>query len=302
MAELPATRPQGTDGAIGLGDSKGESTRPGRSPVKDGTDGNSRAKPTAKRKRKEALQVPATSKKRKVNVAARSTPTNARDAVHHGAESTRGNAQLKTEDPFVLNSGERARLIERFGFRQNHGSNMTRAANPVTETSVGVLSMPADTHASPRLRVGQGGQKQQSMSSPERAEMSQFLQGGQVLQAGQISREIPPAATAGRRLALRFFDSQLERRRDDGEAEKTRLLDAISWLTDLVLDKNKAEVGAEGIVFTGEVRIILPSELPLICPPVRRGTGRKIRREGSNNPLAKGTVRDGPYHFRSSLT
>jgi hypothetical protein len=55
-----------------------------------------------------------------------------------------------------------------------------------------------------------------------------------------------------------LFDSQLERRRGNGEAEKIRLLDAISWLTDLALDASKAEVGTEGIVFKGEV-----STLPL---------------------------------------
>jgi len=318
--ELPATQAQQSVGVIGLNDEAGNN-QPNESPAKDSVDGNNRSRPTAKRKRKEDLGqdmegAAPLRKSRKMDAAS----TNAKAAIHHGASSIPSNARLELEEGIVLSS-EDALLMPRF--RHNHHLNETTAKNPVTEASIDVLSIPADANTSLHtplrpdlLGAGRVGKKQISVSSDERTEISQVmavegpiissttlaLQGDQILQGNQAPQGTPPTMAAKKCLALRFFDSQPGRRRDDGEAEKTRLLDAISWLTDLVLDANKAEVGTEGIVFKGEVSILLSFGLPLISLQVCRDSGHKIRREDTDNALAKGTVCNGPCHFQRSLT
>lgn len=293
VRELPATRPQGTDGVIGLSDNEMENNRPNESPVKDRTYGTNCARPTAKRKRNDGSGqdvegISPLRKARKVGVAAGSSPKAAEAAVHRAAGSTLCNAQPEVGDVLVLGS-EDTRLISYF--RHNHLLDRT----PVAGTSIGVLSTPPPTPSN---------LNQISISSLERTKTPHAIAVAgpltsnaiSTLQGDQTLHATLPTAAAKKCLALRFFDSQLERRRDDGEAEKTRLLDAISWLTDLALDANKAEAGAEGVVFTGDVSIFPSSGLPLICPLVRREPGHEIRREDSNNPVAKGTVCDELCH------
>jgi hypothetical protein len=324
--ELPATEPQRTDGVTDLRYDKVGNNRPKESPAKDGMDGNNQSRPTAKRRRKEDLSqdiesIATIRKKRKVDVA---SAMDAEVATHHGAGSTLSNARPELKGTHLLSNEEGTRLVPRS--RHNHHLNEAAVVNIVTETSIDILSTPADTNTSPHTPsrpdlfcVDRVGEKQisMSMSDPERTEISlpvaveepvitnttPALQGDQILHLGQFPQGTPPTGEGKKCLALRFFDSQLDRRRDDGEAEKTRLLDAISWLTDLALDANKAEVGTEGITSSQEmVGILLSFGMPLICSPVCRGPGYKIRREDSGNSLAKGTVRGGPYHFRRSLT
>lgn len=269
------TQPQRIDGVIDLRDDEVGSNRPKESPAKDSVDGNNLSRPTAKRRRKEDLgldieDTASLRKKRKVDVATEPTSTGTEAVTHHGAGSTLSSARPDLEVVVLLSSEEDARLTPRS--RHNHHVNEATAIDTVTETSINILSTPADTSTSPHTPSRPGvGKKQIPMSSPERTEISHAmaveglvtssatsaLQGDQILQMSQFPQGAPPTGAAKKCLALRFFDSQPERRRDDGEAEKTRLLDAISWLTDLVLDANKAEVGTEGIVFTGQVGILL---------------------------------------------
>ncbi len=288
--ELPATQPQRTDCVIDPRDDEAGNNRPKESPAKDGVDGNNRPRPTAKRRRKaDLLQdlegVVSLRKKRKVDVAAGPYPTDTEAVTHLGPGSTLSIARPELEGVYVLSSDADAHLIPRF--QLNHHLNKTTPIKTVTETPIGILSATADSNTSPHTPslpdpwcAGRVGRKQ--MSSPERTEISHVmgvegrvisnatlaLQGDQILQMSQFPQGAPPTVVAKKCLALRFFDSQRGRRRNDGEAEKSRLLDAISWLTDLVLDANKAEVGTEGIVFTGEVGILLSIGLSLICPPV----------------------------------
>ena len=290
LTELPATQPQRTDRVIDLRDVEAGNNRPKESPAKDSVDGNNRPGPSAKRRRKtDMLQdlegIVSSRKKRKVDVAAGPTPTDTETVTNLGAGSTLGIARPELEGVNVFSSDADARLIPRF--RLSHHLNKTTPIKTVTETSVDILSAPADSNTSPHAPslpdpwcAGIVGRKQ--MSSPERTEISHVmdveervisdatsaLQGDQILQTSQFPQGTPPTVIAKRCLALRFFDSERGRRRNDGEAEKSRLLDAISWLTDLVLDANKAEIGTEGIVFTGEVGILLGVGLSLICPPV----------------------------------
>ena len=273
--ELPATQPQRIDGVIDLRGDEVGNTRPKESLAKDGVDGNNLSRPTAKRRRKEDvdLDIEGTAslrKKRKVDVAAGPTATGTEAATHHGAGSTPSSARPDLEVVDLLSSEEDVRLTPRS--RHNHQVNEAITINTVTETSMDILSTPADNGTSPHTPSRPGvGKKQIPMPSPERTEISHAmavegpitsnatsaLQGDQIPQTSQFPQGTPPTRAAKKCLALRFFDSKPKRRRDDGEAEKTRLLDAISWLTDLVLDANKAEVGNEGIVFTGQVGILL---------------------------------------------
>ena len=285
--ELRATQPQRTDGVIDLRDDQAGDNRPKESQSKGDVDGNNRSGPIVKRRRKADLRqdlegIASVRKKRKVDVAAGPTSTDTEAVTHLGAGSNLSNT--RPEGLNALSSGEHAHLIPRF--RLNHHLNETTAIKTVTETPIDVHSAPADANTSLHtpslpgpLRTGKVGKKQISISSPERTGITQVmaveeriinnatstLQGDQILQLSRCPRGTPPTVATKKCLALRFFDSQRERRRDDGDAEKSRLLDAISWLTDLVLDANKAEVGTEGIVFTGEVGILLSFELPLMC-------------------------------------
>lgn len=275
--ELRATQPQRTDGVIDLRDDEAGNNRPKESQSKGGVDGNNRSGPIAKRRRKADLHqdlegIASVRKKRKVDVAAGPTSADTEAVTHLDAGPILSNARPELEGANALSSEEDARLITRF--RLDHHLNETTAIKTVTETSIDILSAPADTNTNPHtpslpnpLWTGRVGKRQISISSPERTGISQVmaveervignatstLQGDQILQVSRFPQGTLPTVTAKKCLALRFFDSQRERRRDDGEAEKNRLLDAISWLTDLVLDANKAEVGTEGIVFTGEV-------------------------------------------------
>jgi len=281
--ERPATQPQRTGTVVDLCDAEVGNNRPNESPAKDGVDGNNHSRPTAKRRRKENLSqdiegITTVRKKRKVDA------MDAEVATHHGAGSTLSNAQPKLQGNHFLNSEADPRLIPRF--RHNHHLNKVTTINTVPETPIVILSTPADTNTSPHSPSRPDlscanivGNKQVSTLSPERTEISlpmavdgpvvinatPALQSDQILQTSQLPQGTTPTGAAKKCLALRFFDSQPGRRRDDGEAEKARLLDAISWLTDLVLDANKAEVGTEGIVFAGQVGILLSFGVLLIC-------------------------------------
>ena len=268
--ELRATQPQRTDGVIDLRDDDLANNRPKESQAKGGVDGNNRSKPIAKRRRKADLRqdlegIASVRKKRKVDVAAEPTSADTEAVTHCGAGSILRNTRLELEGVNALSSEEGACSRPRF---------VTTGIKTVTETSIDILSAPVDTTTGPHtpslpypLWTGRVGNKQISISSPERTGISQVmaveervvsnatstLQGHQIVQSSRLPQGALATVAAKKCLALRFFDSQRERRREDGEAEKSRLLDAISWLTDLVLDANKAEVGTEGIVFTGEV-------------------------------------------------
>jgi len=275
VTDLPTNQPQGTNGVIDLNDDELENNRPKESPAMDRTGGPHRARPTTSRKRKENLGqdvegISSSRKKRKMDVDAGSTPTSAGAAVHHAVGSTLSNMPRGLEGAIVL-SIEDARLCH------NRLLSKTTTGNP---PHIDVLSTPADTTTGSHTplntdlpSVGKVGERQAPMSSLVRTEAPQAmavaegsvittttsaLQGDQYLQMGHFLQGTLPTSAAKKCLALRFFDSQLGRRRDDGEAEKTRLLDAISWLTDLALDANKAEVGAGGIIFKGEVSTLLP--------------------------------------------
>ena len=277
---LPATQPQRTDCVIDLRDVEAGNNRQKDSLAKDGVDGDNRPEPTAKRRRKvDLLQdlegIVSSRKKRKVDVAAGPTPTDTEAVTRLGAGSTRSIARPGLEGVNVLSSDPDTGLIP--CFRLDHHLNKTTPIKTVTEPSIDVLSALAGSNTSlhtPSLP--------DPLSSPERTDVSHVmdveervisdatsaLQCDEILQTSQFSQKTPPTVVGKKCLALRFFDSQRGRRRSDGEAEKSRLLDAISWLTDLVLDANKAEIGVEGIVFTGEVGIVLSTGLSLICPPV----------------------------------
>lgn len=306
VKELLATRPRGIECGTGLGDNEMENDRPKESPAKGRTDNANCARPTTKRKRKDGSGqdvegISPLRKTRKIGVSFGSTPKDAKAAVHHGcnARSEVGVGTLLSED---------ARLIPHF--RHNHYLNNTTATNAVAQASIDILSTPAPPPSclGPSVvgKVDINQKSISSISSLERTETPHTIAGAgpitsssvSALQGDQTLQGTPPTAGAKKRkyLALRFFDSQLERRRDNGEAEKTRLLDAISWLSDLTLDPNKAEVGAEGVVFKGEVGIFLFSGLPLICLSVCRESGCEVRREDSNHPLAKGIVCNEPFH------
>lgn len=307
VKELLATRPRGIECGTGLGDNEMENDRPKESPAKGRTDGANCAKPTTKRKRKDGSGqdvegISPLRKTRKVGVSSGSTPKDAEAAVHH-----RCNARSEVGVSTLL-SREDARLIPHF--RHNHYLNNTTATSAVAQASIDVLSTPAPPPSGlgPSVvgKVDINQKSISSISSLERTETPHAIAGAgpiigssvSALRGGQTLQGTPPTGAAKKRkcLALRFFDSQLERRRDNGEAEKTRLLDAISWLSDLTLDPNKAEIGAEGVVFKGEVGIFLSSGLPLICRSVCRESGCEVRREDSNHPLAKGIVCNEPFH------
>ena len=284
--EPPATQSQGTNGVIDLSDDEVKNIRPKESPAKDDVDGTNCTRPIAKWKQKENSgqdieDVAPLRKKRKVDVAPGFTSINAESAVYRGAGSTQSDVRPELDEVIVLSSEEDARLTPRS--RRNRQLNKTPAVLPVTETetSVDVLAKPADTNTSlhapsdPNLPgANQVGKTQTTMSSPERTETYQSMatggpvvsgttsapRGDQLPEVDQFPQGTCPSVTKKKCLALRIFDSQLERRRENGEAEKTRLLDALSWLSDLMLDPNKAEIKAEGIVFTGEVSILLSFE------------------------------------------
>jgi hypothetical protein len=282
----PATRPvvellgpqaHRTDGVIDISDDEMEHNRAKESPAKAGVGGTARAGPTPKRKRKEGSvrdigSVTPLRKKKKKDAAARSTPTTREATVHQGAGSTQHNVRLALEEVIVLSSEEDARLISRSDI--THQLSNTAAVRSVAESSIGTLSAPADANTSRHalassnlLAASKVGEKQTSLSAPEQIEAARAMivegpivmdststfQGDQFPQVRQVARGASPTVEAKKCLALRFFDSQPERRRGDGRAEKTRILDAVSWLTDLTLDASKAEVRDGGIVFTGEV-------------------------------------------------